>query len=247
MKQPIGRLVGPFAGAVVAFAAVACSVDAGDGVPVVAPEDLQADITTQLEAAGAQPQSVSCQGPLVGEIGQSTRCDVVLSPTNSFEPIVTVTAVSGGTIDYELIPALSAQQLQRAVARLAGDDTGSDVQVNCQAGLLGRLGEETRCDVTAEGVTLARTAQVTSVEGLMMNFDLVPVLTKDEVEASLLDEVARHLGRRPDSALCTGELEGRLGNTVDCAVADGDERAVFILTVTSVDGDNIDYSYAPRG
>jgi len=40
---------------------------------------------------------------------------------------------------------------------------------------------------------------VNSVEGLMMNFDVVPVLIKEEVASSLLDEFERQLGRRPDS------------------------------------------------
>jgi hypothetical protein len=81
----------------------------------------------------------------------------------------------------------------------------------------------------------------------MMNFDLVPILTKAEVERSLLDELARHLAKRPDTATCSGNLEGKPGNTVDCDVSAGPESAAFVLTVTSVDGTNIDYSYAPRG
>lgn len=225
-----------------------CSVEAASGVPAVATEDLQSDIAARLDAAGERPESVTCKDPLVGEVGQTARCDVTMSPTNSFEPIVTVTGVDGETIDYELVPALSVTQLERAVARLVADGDGpAPSQVSCDAGLLGQLGEMTHCDVTADGVTLRRTAEVTSVEGLMMNFDLVPMLTRAEVETSLLDELARHLNRRPEAATCTGDLEGRPGNTVDCAVTDGPERAAFILTVTAVDGDNIDYSYAPRG
>ena len=56
-------------------------------------------------------------------------------------------------------------------------------------------------------------------------FHLVPILTKAEVEGSLLDELARHLGKRPNSATCPGNLEGKSGNTVDCAVTAGPERA----------------------
>ncbi|ABM14200.1 DUF4333 domain-containing protein [Mycolicibacterium austroafricanum] len=249
MRKAFGRLAGPLVGVVAAVAPmVGCGTDAADGVPAVSTADLQRDIAERFAEAGARPQSVTCKDPLVGEVGQTARCDVTMSPTNSFEPIVTVTGVDGETVDYELLPALSVEQLERAVARLVAEDGGPpDSTVTCQAGLLGRPGEVARCDVTAGGVTLRRTAEVTGVDGLMMNFDLVPMLTKAEVERSLLDELARHLGRRPDSATCSGDLEGRPGNSVDCAVTDGPESAAFILTVTAVDGDRIDYSYAPRG
>lgn len=249
MRKAFGRLAGPLVGVVAAAAPmVGCGIDTADGAPVVSTADLQSDIAERFAEAGTDPQSVTCKEPLVGEVGQTARCDVTLSPTNSFEPIVTVTGVDGATVDYELIPALSVEQLERAVARLVAADGGPpDSVVTCRTGLLGQPGEVSHCDITSDAVTLRRTAEVTSIDGLMMNFDLVPMLTKAEVEDSLLDELARHLGKRPDSALCTGDLEGRPGNSVDCAVTDGPESAAFILTVTAVDGDHIDYSYAPRG
>ncbi|MCV7059842.1 DUF4333 domain-containing protein [Mycolicibacterium vaccae] len=245
----MGRSAGLLAGTAAAAAVlVGCSVDPAGNVPAVAAEALQSDITARFAEAGEHPQSVTCKDPLVGEVGQIARCEVTMSETNSFEPIVTVVAVNGTAIDYELVPALSTEQLERAVARLSGENGGPPVDgVDCETGLLGHLGEVTRCAVTTGGTTLRRTAEVTGVDGLTMNFDLVPMLTKVEVETSLLDELARHLTRRPETALCTGDLEGRPGNTVDCAVTDGPERAAFILTVTAVDGDHIDYSYAPRG
>jgi hypothetical protein len=74
----------------------------------------------------------------------------------------------------------------------------------------------------------------------------VPVLTKEEVAISLLDEFERQSGRRPDSAECTGNLEGKPGTTVDCTVVSGKDTASFTLTVTRVSGGSIKYSYAPR-
>ena len=118
--------------------------------------------------------------------------------------------------------------------------------VLCESGLEGKVGATAHCDVDAGGVKLRRTVQVNSVEGLMMNFDVVPVLTKEEVASSLLDEFERQLGRRPDSAQCAGNLEGTAGNTVDCTVVTGSDTASFTLTVTTVSGGSINYSYAPR-
>ena len=80
----------------------------------------------------------------------------------------------------------------------------------------------------------------------MMNFDVVPVLTKAEVESSLLNELEIQTRRRPDSARCSGNLEGRPGNTVECTVVTGPDTASFILMVSTVEGDKINYSYTPR-
>ena len=79
-----------------------------------------------------------------------------------------------------------------------------------------------------------------------MNFDVVPMLTKVEVERSLLNELETQAGRRPDSAECSGNLEGKPGNTVDCTVVSGADTAAFTLTVTTVEGSKINYRYAPK-
>jgi hypothetical protein len=118
--------------------------------------------------------------------------------------------------------------------------------VSCESGLDGKVGATARCQVDSGGLKILRTVEVGSVEGLMMNFDVVPVLTKEEVAISLLDEFERQSGRRPDSAECTGNLEGKPGTTVDCTVVSGSDTASFTLTVTRVSGGSIKYSYAPR-
>jgi hypothetical protein len=107
------------------------------------------------------------------------------------------------------------------VSRLVADAAGVQVaSVSCDSGLEGKVGATAQCDVDAGGVKLRRTVEVNTVEGLMMNFDVVPVLTKEEVASSLVDEFERQLGRR---RLCAvrrqprGEggkhrrLHGRLG------------------------------------
>jgi hypothetical protein len=170
-----------------------------------------------------------------------------MNATNTFEPVITVTGVDGGTIDYEMSPALSKEQLEKAVSRLVANAAHAQVaSVACESGLDGRVGATAECEVDAGGVKLRRTVEVNKVEGLMMNFDVVPVLTKEEVAASLLDEFERQAGRRPESAQCEDNLEGRAGNTVDCTIITGQETASYTLTVTTVSGGSINYSYAPR-
>jgi hypothetical protein len=217
------------------------------GTPTVSKDALQTDVAARLAAAGEQPQSVTCKEDLVGEVGKTARCEVVISPTNSFEPVIRVTRVDGGTIDYEMSPAVSKEQLEQAVSRLVADAAHARVaSVVCESGLTGTVGATAHCEVDSGGVRLRRTVEVNKVEGLMMNFDVVPVLTKEEVASSLLDEFERQSGRRPESAQCEGNLEGRPGNTVHCTVATGQDSASYTLTVTTVSGGSINYSYTPR-
>ena len=225
-----------------------CDANVGvGGTPAVGREALQTDIAARLAKAGEQPQSVTCNEDLVGELGKTTRCDVVMSATNSFEPVITVTGVDGSAINYEMSPAVSQEQLEKAVSRLVADAARVQAaSVSCESGLEGKVGATAHCEVDAGGVKLRRTVEVNTVEGLMMNFDLIPVLTKEEVAISLLDEFERQLGRRPDSAQCAGNLEGKAGNTVDCTVVSGPDTRSFTLTVTTVSGGSINYSYAPR-
>jgi hypothetical protein len=225
-----------------------CDANIGIGSePAVGKGALQTDIAARLAKAGQQPQSVTCKEDLIGEVGKTTRCEVVMSPSNSFEPVITVTGVDGSAINYEMSPAVSKEQLEKAVSRLVADAARVQVaSVSCESGLEGKVGATAHCDVDAGGVELRRTVEVNSVEGLMMNFAVVPVLTKEEVASSLLDEFERQSGRRPDSAQCAGNLEGKAGNTVDCTVVTGQDTTSFTLTVTTVSGGSINYSYAPR-
>jgi Domain of unknown function (DUF4333) len=225
-----------------------CSVPTGtDGKPTVSKGALQTDIADLLAKAGEQPESVTCKEDLVGEVGKTARCEVVMSPTNSFEPVVTVTRVDGNTVDYEMRPAVSREQLEKAVSRLVTAAAGVPVDsVSCESGLQGNVGAAAYCDVDAGGVKLRRTVEVSNVEGLMINFDVVPMLTKTEVESSLLNELRSLPGPRPDSAECLGNLEGKPGNTVECTVKTGANSTVFTLTVTTVKGSKINYRYEPK-
>jgi hypothetical protein len=151
-----------------------CSVNSGAlNVPTVSSRALQEDISRRLADAGEKPESVICQQDLVGEVGATARCVVVVSTTNSFEPIVTVVTVDGAAIDYALTPAVSRQQLQEVVSRLVVASGGVDVgAVSCASGVEGRVGAVVQCDVDANGVRSRRVVRVTDVHGLMMDFEM---------------------------------------------------------------------------
>lgn len=145
----------------------------GAEVPEVSRDALQQDIAARLTEAGEAPREVTCHAELVGEVGRVAVCDVVISDTNSFQPVVTVTSVDGETVDYELSPALSQAQLEQAVRRLASNAGERVDAVACESGLGGDVGARAFCDVDADGVRARRTVEVTDVSGLTLNFNLL--------------------------------------------------------------------------
>lgn len=170
----------PLITSVVTLLASGCGSGDGNGIAdggaeslIVSKESLQADIADRLVKAGQPPGSVTCLQDLVGEVGRTARCDVVMGETNSFQPVATVTGVEGTIVDYELAPALSQTQLERAVARLVVENGGPPVDsVDCEAGLDGAVKAVAYCDVETGGVRARRAVQVTEVSGLTMNFTL---------------------------------------------------------------------------
>jgi Domain of unknown function (DUF4333) len=224
-----------------------CSFEFGTtSTPTVSQNDLQNDISQRLSEAGEQPQSVTCDGPLVGEVGKTTRCDVVISRTNSFQPVITVTKVDGTMVSYDVKPAMSKEQLEQYISA-RDSDAGLQVEsVSCESGLDGKKGALTHCDTEAPKGTFRRNVEVTDVDGLLMKFSFVPVYTKTEIATGLLDILEPKIGHRPDSATCDDDLVGKKDTTVDCTVIDGPDEQVYTLTVTGVEGDTIDFSYAPK-
>ena len=143
-----------FSGLVAAVALV-CGCTLNAAVPTVSKDALQTDIAGRLAAVGVVPELVTCKEDLIGEAGRTARCDVVLSPTNSFEPIVTVTGFDGATINYEVTPAVSKEQLETAVSRLVGADGVWVNSVSCESGLTGEVGAVTHVRRGCRGSQIA--------------------------------------------------------------------------------------------
>lgn len=152
----------------------ACDVETHpDVTPMVSKEALQIDVADKLTANGDRPQTVVCESDLLGEVGRTARCDVVIGEANSFQPIVTVTGIEGGEIQYDMAPALSREQLERAVARLVTEKSSERVDsVVCEDGLRGEVGTSASCDVVTGGVQARRMVEVTAVSGLTIDFTL---------------------------------------------------------------------------
>ena len=234
-------------------AAAACGVAAGCTINVgthtapataeVSKADLQKDISNRVARAGQVAQSVTCPEDLVGEVGKTTRCAVTKSATSSFGVLVTVSSVEGSNVTYDVIPVISKTQLEASISQHGPTNTGAPVDlVVCESGLDGKVGTVTHCLITAGGATMRRAVHVTSVTGFSMNFIVAPILNKDAAAETLLAKLGQ-VGPRPDSASCADDLDGFLGNTVECTTVTGGRTQTFILTVTDVTATNITYRY----
>lgn len=240
------RIVVALGAVAVGCAAVSgCSFQIG-GPPAVSQDDLQNDISERLSDAGEKPESVTCDGPLVGEVGKTTRCDVVLSRTNSFQPVVTVTKVEDKMVNYEVTPAMSKEQLEEYISARDSDDGKQVESVSCDSGLDGEKGAVTYCDTEAPKGIFRRKVEVVDVDGLLMKFNFIPVYTKNDIAKGLMDILGERLGERPDSATCDDDMVGEEGNSIECTVSMAADEQVYTLTVTGVDGETIDFSYETK-
>ena len=72
------------------------------------------------------------------------------------------------------------------------------------------------------------------------------VTPKQQLEDALLEELAADGGQAPDTVDCVGDLQATTGQTIECTVSTDLAGQVYLVTVTTVDGDNVNYNYAPK-
>ena len=72
------------------------------------------------------------------------------------------------------------------------------------------------------------------------------VTPKQQLEDALLEELAANGGQAPDTVECVGDLQATTGQTIECTVSTDLAGQVYLVTVTTVDADNVNYNYAPK-
>jgi len=72
------------------------------------------------------------------------------------------------------------------------------------------------------------------------------VTPKQQLEDALLEELAANGGQAPDTIDCVGDLQATTGQTIECTVSTDLAGQVYLVTVTTVDADNVNYNYAPK-
>ena len=221
-----------------------CSVKVEtNSAPAVSASALQQDLTDRLTKAGMTFESVTCNDDLVAEVGKTAGCDVKFSDTNDIEAVFTATKVDGRDVDFDISPAMTKDQLQRAVAQISSTPT-----VTCDSGVDGTVGAMANCEVTADGVTTKRIAEVTGVDPAVLGLELsvVLILDKQQVEDIVAQEMQTDSGQAPDSVDCVEDVVAKEGTVVDCAVTSDGQTQAYDVTVTSVEGETVNFDVVPQ-
>ena len=208
--------------------------------PAVSAADLQKDLTDRLTKVGNPARSVTCKGDLSGEVGKKADCDVVFSDTNSVQAVFTATKVEGTTVSYEINPQLTKEQLQKAVSGLT-----ATAMVACDSGLDGKVGATAKCEVTKDGTPSKRTVEVTKVDGLSMDLDVIQVLSKQQVQDVLIEKLGAD-GTPVETVDCIDDVIAKVGSTVECTASAAGQNQVYVVTVADAQGDTVSFDYKAK-
>lgn len=203
--------------------------------------DLQKRLTEQFAGFTNPPKSVTCKDDLAAEVGKSSSCDVVLADSSTVEAVATVTGVKGSDLSYDIMPALTKEQLAQSVSSMAGASA-----VTCASGLEGKIGATAQCDTILNGVDSKRVLQVDGVNGLDLDISMKKMWPKEKVQEILLQKLNAD-GTPVETVECVDGVVGKTGANVECVTVTGNQKKGYIVTVTTFDDDNlgIDYKDAP--
>lgn len=209
----------------------------------VSADALQKDLTDRITNAGMKVQSVTCKEDLVGEVGKTARCDVSFNDTNSVEAVLTTTKVDGDTVNFDMAPAMTKVQVEKAVAGLSSVPTAT-----CASGLEGKVGASTKCETTQDGTTTKRIAEVANVvpEKLGIELSVYTMLPKQKVEEVLMQKLNAD-GTPAETVECVDDVASKVGSAVECVTVTGNDRKGYDVTVTEAqDVDNFDVDYKAK-
>jgi hypothetical protein len=117
----------------------------------------------------------------------------------------------------------------------------------CPDDLVAEVGRVLRCEFTSGGQPVDAVVTVTSVSDGKAHYD-IHTEARPIARALLDDKVGQLIGEQAgvaiDSTSCSGDLPPQVGRSVDCTVSAAGETAGFTVTVTSVDGGQVNFSVA---
>lgn len=208
----------------------------------VSAADLQKDLTDRISKAGMTAKSVTCKDDLAGEVGKTARCDVSFSDTNTIEAVFTATKVDGSTVSFDITPAMTKEQVEKAVAGMA-----SAPSATCAAGLDGKVGESTKCEIKLAGTTSKRIVEVTQVDPAKLGMELsaIELVPKQQVGEVLMQQLGAD-GQPVETVECVDDVAKKVGATVECVTVTGNDKQGYDVTVTEATDDNVDFDYKAK-
>ncbi|MFM9035368.1 MAG: DUF4333 domain-containing protein [Mycobacterium sp.] len=208
----------------------------------VSANDLQKELGDRIAKGGMTVKSVTCKDDLAGEVGKTARCDVAFSDTNTIEAVLTTTKVEGSTVSFDINPAMTKEQVEKAVAGMA-----SSPSATCAAGLDGKVGESTRCEIKLGDTTSKRIVEVTQVDPARLGMELsaIELVPKQQVGEVLMQQLGAD-GQPVETVECVDDVAKKVGSTVECVTVTGNDQQGYDVTVTEATDDNVDFGYKAK-
>ena len=208
----------------------------------VSSDELQKELTDRLSEAGLTAKSITCKDDLVGEVGKTARCDVSFGETNDVEAVFTATKVDGKSVDFDITPAMSKEQVERGVAGLSSAQSAT-----CASGLEGRVGETTKCEIMLDGAPSKRAVEVAKVDPGKLGIELsVYMLVPKEKVADVLMQKLGSDGQPVETVDCVEDVVSKVGSTVECASVTGNDKTGYVVTVTEAEGNTVNFDYKAK-
>jgi len=138
---------------------------------------------------------------------------------------------------------VSQSELEKQVkATITPDDPTAEFTVTCEGTLKGEVDATQDCAATdSEGSTTGLHVKVTEVDGKTVKFSYEPFIAPDDVAAAIID-LAKQQGITVDTLTCEEELPGKEGESIICSGTPADSVGDLEVTVTSVDGLQVNFN-----
>ncbi|MGE0295372.1 DUF4333 domain-containing protein [Pseudonocardia sp.] len=93
--------------------------------------------------------------------------------------------------------------------------------------------------------TLAAAAALAAALGLTgCTVQTTRTVDEAQIEQAVSDRLNDLVGQRPDAVDCPDDLTGVVGTMLRCSLTDGADRYPVDVTVTSVEGDTVNFDFA---
>ena len=167
----VGALLAP------ALLLSACSGEVSVGGPAtVERADLEAELSANMSGPDADQFEVACEGDLEAEVEATQDCLITFSEDGSTTGVrLVVTAVEGDEVEFDQTLFIPAGEVADAVERTYAEPGLTIDEVTCAGELLGEEGATTTCDIASSEGDVTVEATTTTVDGLVVNFDLTVV------------------------------------------------------------------------
>lgn len=143
---------------------------------------------------------------------------------------------------------VSKAELEKQVkATITPDDPSAEFTVACDGTLKGEVDATQDCYATdSQGSTTGLHVKVTEVDGNNVKFSYDPFIAPEDVAAAIKD-LATQQGITVETLTCDDELPGKEGESIVCSGTPVDSVGDLTVTVTSVDGLQVNFNVEQSG